>query len=48
VDREPVICWGAALVGISNLPNQLTLPLNRQNAESMPQPTGDVKVLTAK
>lgn len=48
MDRKPVICRVAALVGISNLPNQLTLPLNRWNAESMPQPTGDVKVLTAK
>lgn len=42
-----VIYRGAALVGTSNLPDPLTLPWNRQNAESTPKPTGGVKVPAA-
>lgn len=48
MDRKPVIYRGAAPVSISNLPNPLALALNRQNAESIPKPTGDIKVPTAK
>lgn len=48
MDRKPVIYWGAALVGISNLPNPLPLALNRQNVESIPKPAGDIKAPTAK
>lgn len=42
--RKPVIYRGAALVGISN---PLALALNRQNVESIPKPTGDIKAPTA-
>lgn len=48
MDRKPVIYWGAVLAGISNLPNPLALALNTQNVESIPKPTGDIKVPTAK
>lgn len=48
MDRKPVIYRGAALVGISNLPNPLPLALNRQNAESIPKSAGDIKAPTAK
>lgn len=48
MDGKPVIYRGAEPVGISNLPNPLALPWNRQNAESIPKPTGGIKVPAAK